>query len=117
MSKLTRIISQLQKAKGKGALEIDLFDDMDKSANIRKIKSRANKFLGDTQAITVVDGRWYLSKEFWSITPIEIRDLLLAYEIRSLKRVVFLFMFFTLITTLLIGILVGIFFEVEVLYG
>ena len=114
--KHVRIIKKLIEAKGKGVLEIDLLDDFEKRANTRKIKSRANKFLG-SQAITVRDGRWYLDKEYWDITPVELRDLLIAYELSKTRLIIFWSMGFAIVAIFLFGFSVGLFIEIDFYYG
>ena len=112
MSKHVRIIKLLQNAKEKGMLEIDLLDDYEKKENTRKIKSRANKFLGDGNAIKTVNGRWFLAKEYWEMNSVELRDLWIIDELRRTRQIVFWSMSIALTTTFLIGILIGLTFDI-----
>ena len=76
-SRSTRIFYALQKARQKGVLESDLFNNDELSGNIRVIKHRVslNKMLG-TDAVKVVNGMWYLASEHWDITRLEFNALL-----------------------------------------
>lgn len=74
-SKLTRIFLLLQKAKDKGVLELELFDDNETAGNVRVIKHRLSKIVGE-DAIKVVSGRWYLDSEYWAVTKAQFdRDI------------------------------------------
>lgn len=110
--KSLRIIKVLQEAEDDGILEVNLFDDDVRSNNIRVIKHRINKTLGDTQAITVdEEGVWKLNKEYWKITPIEFRDIFILYELKRTRSIVFWSMTIALTATLLLGFIIGLNYE------
>jgi len=69
-SKITRIFHLLQEAREKGVLEIDLFNDFEKSSNIRVIKHRLNLML-EKDSVKIVNGRWYLCSQYWNMTMSE----------------------------------------------
>jgi len=65
----------LQKSKEHGVLEIELFDDWEKPGNVRVIKHRLNKIIGD-DAVRIVTGRWYLSSHYWQMSRSEFIEFL-----------------------------------------
>ena len=85
MSKLTRIISQLQKAKDKGVKEIDLLKDWETASNARVIRHRVNKILGDSNAVVTKDGVWYLEKNYWNITKSEFQNYMWRNQINEMS--------------------------------
>ena len=85
MSKLTRIISQLQKAKEKGVKEIELLKDWETSGNARIIRHRINKILQDRNGIVTKDGVWYLDEDYWKMTKSEFKDFLWRSQISEMN--------------------------------
>lgn len=85
MSKLTRIISQLQKAKDKGVQEIELLKDWETSGNARVIRHRINKILDDRNGVVTKDGVWFLSEYYWQMTRAEFKDSVWRETIKSMS--------------------------------
>lgn len=75
-SKILRIFNALKKAKDKGVVEVELFDDFETSNNIRVVKHRLNKLLGNNDSVTVKDGKWYLDSNYWDMTRAQFEKLL-----------------------------------------
>ena len=111
MTKLERVFKTL-KNKGKdGILENDLFTDLEKQGNVRKIKSVLNRRLGDKNAIYVKDGVWYLHSDFWEVGVVDFRELCRRADDRN--NMLILTLIFVVIATVLIltsfvlGFLIG----------
>lgn len=85
-SKISRIFSVLQKAKGKGIKEIDLLDDFESKGNTRVIKYRLCKFLGDSEGVVVKDGVWFLAEDYWNMTKVEFRDLMFRFMLMEISH-------------------------------
>ena len=113
--KLQRIFSKLQLAKAEGVQEIDILDDLETSNNARVIKHRLNKLLG-RGSVTTKNGIWYLDKGYWEISPMEFRDIIIAYELSSTRKIVFWSMSAALIITLLLGLIIGLNYEIAFIW-
>jgi len=111
-----RILGALQLAKDEGVLEVDLFGTELTSGAIAAAKFKLNKLLGKG-AITVEGGVWKLDKEYWDITPIEFRDIVIVYELRRVRTVVLYSVTIAVIMTLLVGMMIPLLFEIQVSYG
>ncbi|KKN71748.1 hypothetical protein LCGC14_0418140 [marine sediment metagenome] len=103
--KLQRIFNSLQLAKEKGVKEVDLFDDLETSNNIRVVKHRLNKMLGP-DAVYVKHGIWYLDRTFWKLASLGFRDIIIFYELKSLRKLVRFQVIINIFTALFIGLLI-----------
>ena len=110
--KLQRIFSKLQLAKAEGVQEIDILDDLESSNYARVIKFNLNRYLGK-ETVSKVNGIWYLDKGYWDITPVEFRDIIISYELRKLKQVLFWSFAVAVLIAIILGILVGLTLEFE----
>ena len=110
--KLQRIFSKLQLAKAEGVQEIDILDDLETSNNARVIKHRLNKLLG-RGSVTTKNGIWYLDKGYWEISPMEFRDIIIAYELSSTRKIVCWSMGIALVAIFFLGLLAGLLLEFE----
>ena len=85
-SKLSRIFNQIQKAGKKGVKESTLFEDYETSNVVRVTKHRLCKMLGDSEAVLVKNGFWYLSEEYWSMTKTEFKDLMHRFTLMEISH-------------------------------
>lgn len=84
-SKAKRIFELLSNAKEEGVKEVELFDDLESRDYTHTIKYRLHKILGDTDAVTVSNGIWYLSEEYWNMTKSEFKDAMYRQELTHIN--------------------------------
>jgi len=87
MARYLRIIEKLQEVKNEGVEEIVLFpSDNEKSNNVRRMLGIIRKYLGGLHTVKVINGRWFLQKEYWNMTESLYSRLVMFDELDTIRR-------------------------------